>query len=133
MRCVKPLIIFAGLGLVGLGCAQHAPRAVTPTNPEHDSEAVLAAYCQPAGPPAAALAFTPPVLQDAPPLELSRDLRRPAAFVGYPESVAEFFYVRWDDRQTGGNWQGSGSSGGSGSLDRYERRAVSEKSGVLFR
>ncbi len=94
---------------------------------------MLATHWQSAAPAASALVFSPPLLQDAPPLELSRDVRQRAAFVGYPESVAEFFYVRWDDRQAGGDGYGRGSRGGSGFRDRYERRAISEKSGVLYR
>ena len=79
-----------------------------------------------ARPAAAALVFEPPVVRDVPPPMLARDGRGPEAFVGYPEGVAEYFYVRWDDRQS--NW-GRGRHGG----DRYERRAISEKVGVLYR
>jgi len=77
--------------------------------------------------PAAALVFEPALALDGPPPELSRDGRQPEAFVGYTEGVTEFFYLRWDDRQA--NW-GSGHHGGD---DRYERRAVSEKFGALYR
>ena len=97
---------------------------------------MLAVYREPATRPASALVFSPPLVQDAPVLELSRDERRPSAFVGYPEGVTEFFYLRWDDRQAGGDHWGSwGSHGGSGwgAGDRYERRAISEKVGVLNR
>lgn len=58
---------------------------------------------------------------------LAREGREPEAFVGYAEGVAEYFYLRWDDRQS--NW-GAGRHGGD---DRYERRAISEKVGVLYR
>ena len=97
---------------------------------------MLASDRQRATRPASALVFSPPLAQDMPPLELSRDLRQPSAFVGYPESVAEFFYLRWDDSQTGGDGTGVGfgfRGGGFGNRDRYERRAVSEKTGVLYR
>ena len=77
-----------------------------------------------ARPASAALVFTPPVALDEPPMELSRDVRQPSAFVGYPEMIAEHFYLRWDDRQ---------SNDGFRERDRYERRAVSEKTGVLYR
>jgi hypothetical protein len=83
-----------------------------------------------AQPAAAALVFEPAVAYDGPPLELSRAGREPEAFVGYAEGVAEYFYVRWDDRQS--NF-GHGRRGGSGAFDRYERRAISEKVGVLYR
>jgi hypothetical protein len=114
------------------GCAQPARRARAA---ERGEQPVLAVHRERASRPAPALVFSPPLLQDAPPLELSRDLRQPSAFMGYPESVAEFFYVRWDDRQAGGgDGFGFGArGGGSGFHDRYERRAVSEKTGVLYR
>ena len=125
------IILVAGVGVLLAGCAQ-------PLSRQHrgdDRNAALAVYRERAGRPAAALAFSPPLLQEVPPLELSRDDRQPSAFVGYPEGVAEFFYVRWDDRQTGGDGSGFGFRGGfgSGSRDRYERRAISEKVGVLYR
>jgi hypothetical protein len=125
--------LFALAALTFYGCAapSHPAGAKNPSE-----EAMLAVHHERASRPAAALVFAPPLLQDTPPLELSRDTRQPSAFVGYPESVAEFFYLRWDDYQSGGSgWSGSGSwsGGGSGSWDRYERRAVSEKVGVLYR
>ena len=80
-----------------------------------------------ARPAAAALVFEPAVSHELPPDALARDGREPHAFVGYPEGVAEYFYLRWDDRQS--NW-GRGRHGGD---DRYERRAVSERVGVLYR
>ena len=128
------LILIALLGLAAFGCAKRENRGNGVLSRHDGAGATLAAHRERADRPAAALAFSPPLLQDAPAIELSRDLRRPAAFVGYPESVAEFFYVRWDDRQSGGDGRGFGSrGGGSGSRDRYERRAISEKSGVLYR
>lgn len=83
-----------------------------------------------AQPAAAALVFQPAIAEDMPQLDLSRDGREPEAFVGYAEGVAEHFYVRWDDRQSN---YGHGRRGGSGAFDRYERRAISEKVGVLYR
>lgn len=82
-----------------------------------------------ARPAAAALVFDPPVIYDGPPLELARDGRGPEAFVGYAEGVTEYFYLRWDDRQSN---SGGGRHGG-GNYDRFERRAVSEKVGALYR
>jgi len=119
------------------GCA-HSNRASRQVNAgdEVDAPAAQAVYRERASRPAAsALVFSPPVSQDLPALELSRDERQPSAFVGYPEGVAEFFYVRWDDRQVGGggSFGHHSGSGGSGYHDRYERRAVSEKVGVLYR
>lgn len=102
-----------------LGCARQ-PHALS----ERRSEEPFAD----ARPAAAALVFEPAMAREGPPLELSRDGRQPEAFVGYAEGVAEYFYVRWDDRQ--GNW-GTGRHGGG--FDRFERRAVSEKVGALYR
>jgi hypothetical protein len=82
-----------------------------------------------ARPAAAALVFEPAMAGTYPPPDLARDGRQPEAFVGYAEGVTEYFYVRWDDRQ--GNW-GTGRHGG-GNYDRFERRAVSEKVGALYR
>jgi hypothetical protein len=119
------------------GCAHsNRPSRQVNAGDDVDAPAAQAVYRERASRPAAsALVFSPPVSQDLPALELSRDERQPSAFVGYPEGVAEFFYVRWDDRQVGGGSHGHqhGGSGGSGYHDRYERRAVSEKVGVLYR
>jgi hypothetical protein len=124
------------------GCASSKGRQAPATRRvavQAAAPATLAAYHEPASPrrPAAALVFAPPVAYDAPELDLSRDDRRPSAFMGYPEGVTEFFYVRWDDRQAGGDsggcWGSSSVWGGGGSHDRYERRAISEKVGVLNR
>jgi hypothetical protein len=127
------LVVIGSLGLWLFGCAAPAARSHDTSDPH---PAQLAVYRERASRPAAALVFSPPLLQDTAPLELSRDDRQPAAFMGYPESVAEFFYVRWDDRQAGGNGSsgfGFRGGGGSGWGDRYERRAISEKVGVLYR
>jgi hypothetical protein len=125
-------VVIGSIGLWLLGCA--APAARKPDESDRPP-AKLAVYRERASRPAAALVFSPPLLQDTPPLELSRDARQPSAFVGYPESVAEYFYVRWDDRQVGGAGSGFGFRGGGGGGwgDRYERRAISEKVGVLYR
>ena len=99
------------------GCSQRPPRHAT-------RDADLLSQARPA---AAALVFEPRRAAPLPPDALARDDREPEAFVGYPEGVTEFFYLRWDDRQSN---RGHGRHGGD---DRYERRAVSEKVGVLYR
>ena len=85
--------------------------------------------------PAAALVFTPPVVRQEQPLDLSREGRATEAFVGYDQGTVEYLYVRTDDRQRSGDgWDrtfGWGSHGGYG--DRYERRAVTERVGVRYR
>jgi len=72
---------------------------------------------------ASALAFPPPVVVDAVTPDLSRAGRGEAAYVGFDEVITTHFYLRHDDRQV---IQGSGP-------DRYERRAISERTGVSYR
>ena len=78
---------------------------------------------------AAALVFHPDIAPPARPLNLSRAGRGTEAFVGYDEGLTEHFYVRTDDRQR----DGSGGFGPFFRGDRYERRAVSVKTGVRYR
>jgi hypothetical protein len=108
-----------GVTLLAGGCARHRSHAEART-------ADPFTRARPAA--AAALVFDPPASRGLPPDALARDDRQPQAFVGYAEGEAEYFYLRWDDRQS--NW-GSGHHGGGD--DRYERRAVSERVGVLYR
>jgi hypothetical protein len=70
---------------------------------------------------ASALAFTPPIAYGQGPVVLPRDVREPAAFVGFEDLSATYFYTRTDDRQ---NLSADGWS---------YRRAVSEKVGVSYR
>jgi hypothetical protein len=139
VSCTWGLGVVLGLCALLSGCA-HARREPpkNPAEPDAGESGQLAVYHEHATrPAAAALVFAAPVTANSSAPDLSRDDRQRSAFVGYPEGVMEFFYVRWDDRQLGGWGSGSGSSsgGGSGSNsgDRYERRAISEKVGVLFR
>jgi hypothetical protein len=88
--------------------------------------------------PAAALVFDPPMIQNEPPLQLSRADREPRVFLGYQGPVVETYYIRFDDRQIGYGLNGRFSGGGgrfgaSGNVDMYERRAITERSGVLYR
>lgn len=71
--------------------------------------------------PAASLAFTPPIALDQPPLELARDLRQPAAFVGFDELTTTSFHIRTDDRF------------GDDGFDWLTRRAVSDRVGISYR
>lgn len=68
---------------------------------------------------AAALAFAPVWGEALPEAVLDRELREPAAFVGFDELTATFFYVRNDDRQMEEGW--------------IFRRAVSERVGISYR
>jgi hypothetical protein len=92
----------------------------------------------PASASASALVFRPPVAEGEPPLDLSRAARQPSAFVGFEEPILEFYQVTTIDRQVAGGWSGRSGSGfgwggGGVACDRYERRAVTEKVGVLHR
>ena len=110
-------LIFPAIVLAS-GCARQSRHAdARPADPLSDAR-----------PAAAALVFEPAVPREFDPQSLARDDRQPQAFMGYPEGVAEYFYLRWDDRQS--NW-GHGHHGGNN--DRYERRAVSERVGVMYR
>jgi len=117
----RVLFILMGMSVAG-GCAQsHHPTASAEPGDAFDAARPAAS--------AAALVFDPPVLADAPAPDLAREGRGPEAFIGYAEGVTEYFYLRWDDRQS--NW-GNGSGHGGGD-NRYERRAISEKVGALYR
>ena len=117
---VRYLVLVVAAAFVAGGCARQS-RHVERARPDRDNTLLAAAR-----PAAAALVFEPPAGRGVPPAVLARDDRQPEAFVGYAEGVTEYFYVRWDDRQSN---RGRGYYGG----DRYERRAISEKVGVLYR
>lgn len=69
--------------------------------------------------PAMALAISPAWAGELPGYVLDRELRQPAAFVGFDEITATFYYVRTDDRQLDDGW--------------IFRRAVSERVGISYR
>ena len=121
-RGVRYSVLFMAAAFLAAGCARDPARVDRGAAEQED--AALAD----ARPAAAALVFEPPAALDVPPEMLARDGRQPEAFFGYAEGVSEHFYLRWDDRQS--NW-GRGHNGHGG--DRYERRAISEKVGVLYR
>ena len=121
-------VIMITLFLWVAGCRSQSPRhePAEALSPEPEYEAVAAS----------ALVFDPPMVQDEPPLELSRADRQPGVVMGYEELTAEYFSIRLDDRQIsdGGGFRGGGGRfGSSGSFDRYERRAVTERVGVRYR
>jgi hypothetical protein len=70
---------------------------------------------------ASALVFNPPIAANLPALDLSRENRTPAAFVGYDSIYTSYYYVRTDDRLSG-DWYGWPA-----------RRAITEKFGVTYR
>ena len=85
---------------------------------------------------ASALVFRAPIAADEPALDLSRAPRQPSAFVGFEDPIIEYYDVTTIDRQVSGGWMGRSGSGfgwDGSAYDRYERRAVTEKVGVLHR
>jgi hypothetical protein len=120
-------LIVCSLLLPMWGCAAkpaatHAPvrRAQLASLPA-DSEADQAKPERRSG-VATALVFDLPAEKFGPPLDLRRGNRQPMALLGYDEGVSEFYSVWTDDRQRE-NVQ----------YDRYERRAVSVRSGARYR
>jgi hypothetical protein len=129
-----PLLAACALALgCATGCATHVRERVA-LNPD-GARATVGECAADEAVPAAALVFTPPLVQQELPLDLSRAGRATEAFVGYEQGIIEHHYVRTDDRQrTGDGWNrgwGWGSVGGYG--DRYERRAITERFGVRYR
>ena len=101
-------LIMSAIVLAGLGCASHKSAHMPGPNALRER-------------PAAALVFTPAIAYGEPEIDLSRDVRQSAAFLGFEEPSATFFAVRSDDRQT------------SDGTDRFVRRSVSVKVGVTHR
>ena len=68
-----------------------------------------------------ALAFDPPVTMNVAPIDLSRDTRGEAAFIGYEDSSTTYFDQYTDDRRTTDN------------SDRLQRETYSEHVGDIRR
>jgi hypothetical protein len=113
------------------GCSTRPPATVTqalkPSEAEVASALADSEESEPA--PAAkqrvvatALVFDLPEATFGPPLDLRRGGRQPVALLGYDEGVSEFYSVWTDDRQRE-----------NVNFDRYERRAVSVRSGARYR
>jgi hypothetical protein len=94
------------------GCASHTTKPTTQPMASSTNYAPVAS---------AALVFDPPVIAGQPPLDLSRQERDPQAFVGFDQVRTDFYYVRFDDRQT------------NDFTDRFERRAISVRTGISQR
>ena len=113
--------------LFAIGCQSGSRKEIVETQSEPiEADAVVAS----------ALVFDPPVAQDEEPLALSRVDRQPGVSVGYEDLTTETFYIRMDDRQSFNGSSGGSRGGhgrGSGSFDRYERRAITERTGVRYR
>jgi hypothetical protein len=106
------------LAMLPAACA--APGQNAPINSSASSTLTQTHVYAPAS--AGALAFDPPVLEGQERIDLSREDRRPSAFVSYDDTITTFSYTRTDDQQVIMN-----------DNDRYDRRALSEKYGTSYR
>ncbi len=124
--------IFAAVGGMMIGCASKAPPPQTSAaSTRNPVEAQPASYqLRYEESTASALVFDPPVAAGERPLELSRDLRGPSAFVGFDGPITTFFWIHTDDFQDS-DWGGGGLN--SPSNDRFQRRAIIDKTGVTYR
>lgn len=111
------LLLITTVSLIG-GCA---------TRPK-EANVVYVPQSQNSLNPATALVFDPPITAYAPPMNLSRADRAPAAYVGF-DSVTTTVYTRMDDRQFY-----SGQVGQYGFLGAFrghvERQSVVQTVGV---
>ena len=73
---------------------------------------------------AASLVFEPPIVASQPRIDFSRDGRAAEAFAGFEEIISTYYYLRVDDRQLDYNGH---------SHDRFERRAITTRVGVIHR
>ena len=103
--------ILIGMALLG-GCAAQGPRPTTA--PAHEVATVNYEA-------SAALVFDLHLGPYAERVDIPREPRQRAAFVGWQDLTTTYFVVRTDDRQTN-DW-----------TDRYERRTIMEKTGVSYR
>ena len=119
------IVIFAALCLGGCAAAPRSQHVVVV--PE---ETLASDQAE----PAAALVFNTPLGENETPVELTRDERQPAAFVGFDGPITTSFWIYTDDMQDTGRG-GSGRNGGTcGPLgDRYQREAIMEQTGVRTR
>ncbi len=120
MRCVG----FTFLALALAGCASQ-PSGVSSVQQSHGYDDSSSAPV---------LAFDPPAIAGMPQLDLSRDDRGAAAFVGFEDAQTTYYSLTNDD------WYSDFSGGGGGgrfgrfqSPDDYQRRAISQTSGIITR
>ncbi len=69
----------------------------------------------------AALVFDAPITLSAPPVEIARDDRGPAAFVGYEEATTSYYSISNDNRQS------------NDYSDGFVREAVTVQNGAIHR
>ena len=115
-----PLLILSGL--LFAGCASQPAQIVVINAPPPVPTAKAPIYDEAVS---AALVFPPPITQDGPRLDLSREGRDQAAFAGFEDVITTFYYMRQDDYQS--------SYGHHHNNDQFQREAISERVGVSYR
>jgi hypothetical protein len=130
------------LGVAMVGCATHQNTPPPTTAPIAVTSPVVVQMADYQESPAPALVFDPASIADQPPLQLTRDDRRPAAFVGFDGPITTFFWIHTDDRQDNsgrglsggwGGWGGTGGGWGGSSGDTFQRDAQFDQTGVSTR
>src|SRR5437870_6373850 len=114
--CARYIVLTSALLIVGCSARPQQRQAKVPELFCQSDRAQLASAT------ASALVYDPPVIANEPPLDLARDGREPVAVLGYEQLITSFSYTRSDDR-----FRVNFDNG-----DRYERRAVSERVGVIY-
>ena len=116
-------ISLIGLSLASAGCASK-PQAGAPVPPVAQEASVYE------GAVAASLVYTPPAVNYAEPPDLSREDRAPSAYYGF-EDITTYYYLYQNDTQFqwGGGWGCRRGFNG----DQFERRAITERVGVVRR
>jgi hypothetical protein len=108
------------LALALAGCASQ-PSGVPSAQQSHDYESSSAPV----------LAFDPPAIAGMPQLDLSRDDRGTAAFVGYEDAKTTYYSLTNDDWYS--DFSGGSRFGRFQSPDDYQRRSISQTSGITTR
>jgi hypothetical protein len=127
------------LCLAMVGCAAHTTTPPATAAPIAVMPPVVVQMADYQESPASALAFDPPSIADQPPLQLTRDDRRPAAFVGFDGPITTYFWIHTDDRQDNsgrgltGGWGGTGGGWGGANGDTFQRDAQFDQIGVSTR
>ena len=110
-------ISLVGLGLAQLGCARDCGCSTGAPPPVAQQAAVYD------GAVAASLVYSPPVRADQH-ADLSREDRGQAAYAGFEDVITTHYFLYQDDRQL--QWGGL-------NRDRFERQAITTRTGVSYR
>src|SRR4051812_5337162 len=113
--------------LLGLALAGCASKPVAPPEPVAQRSEGVYERATVAG----ALVYDPPVIANAPRIDLSREGRAPAAYAGYEDLITTYYYLYQNDYQMG--YGGGGGSAGWRNNDRFERQAITQRVGVSYR